>query len=186
MIVTNDFPESRNALNTDFYMGFSEALAITNEDPIVGAIVITSCGNSSCAGGDLYQLKQFALMLEQEQRNSIRRLHAMIKAMVEGPKPIITAVEGGAAGTNVPLAAACDLIVMADDTYFSVAYVKIGLSPGGRWSLISPPVEGKLSPSDAVEVGVLVLMNAHSSMRTGSRLPVENVPSVVFTASPST
>ena len=51
--------------------------------------------------------------------------------MLECPKPFIAAVEGGRAGAGVSVAAACDLIVIADDAHFSVAYVKIGLSPDG-------------------------------------------------------
>jgi enoyl-CoA hydratase/carnithine racemase len=40
-------------------------------------------------------------------------------------------VEGGAAGAGASLAVACDLIVAARDAYFSVAYIKIGLTPDG-------------------------------------------------------
>jgi enoyl-CoA hydratase/carnithine racemase len=55
----------------------------------------------------------------------------MILAMRACRKPIIAAVDGGAAGAGASLAAACDLVVAARDAYFSVAYVKIGLTPDG-------------------------------------------------------
>ena len=136
IIVTNDFPETRNALNADFYTGFADTLAKANVDPTIGAIVLTGGGNFFCAGGDLNRLKKFATTPEPERRDSITRLHAMIKAI---------AVEGGAAGAGVSLAAACDLIVMADDAYFSVAYVKIGLSPdGGATALLAQSLPRQL------------------------------------------
>ena len=145
MIVTNDFPETRNALNADFYTGLADTLAKANEDPTIGAIVLTGGGSFFCAGGDLNRLKEFAATPEPERRDSIHRLHAMIKAMAECPKPIIAAVEGGAAGAGVSLAAACDLIIMAEDAYFSVAYVKIGLSPdGGATALLAQALPRQL------------------------------------------
>jgi enoyl-CoA hydratase/carnithine racemase len=55
----------------------------------------------------------------------------MILAMRDCPKPIVAAVDGGAAGAGASLAAACDLVVAARDAYFSVAYIKIGLTPDG-------------------------------------------------------
>ena len=41
MIVTNDFQETRNALNAGFYDGFADTLAKASEDPTIGAIVLT-------------------------------------------------------------------------------------------------------------------------------------------------
>lgn len=131
MVVVNDFPETRNALNPDFYDGFAQVLAEAEREPTIGAIVLTGGGGFFCAGGDLNRLRTYATTPEAERRASIHRLHGMVRAMAACPKPIIAAVEGGAAGAGVSLAAACDLIVMAEDAYFSVAYVKVGLSPDG-------------------------------------------------------
>jgi len=145
MIVTNDFPETRNALNPDFYDGFTRTLAEADADAGIGAIVLTGGGEFFCAGGDLNRLKMLGTLPEDERRSSIHRLHGMIRAMADCPKPIIAAVEGGAAGAGVSLAAACDLIVMAADAYFSVAYVKIGLSPdGGATALLAQALPRQL------------------------------------------
>ena len=51
--------------------------------------------------------------------------------MRDCPKPIIAAVDGGAAGAGASIMAACDLIVGARDAYASVAYIKIGMTPDG-------------------------------------------------------
>jgi enoyl-CoA hydratase/carnithine racemase len=62
----------------------------------------------------------------------------MVRIFRDCPKPVIAAIEGGAAGAGVSLALACDLVVAAEDAYFSVAYVKIGLTPdGGATSFLS-------------------------------------------------
>jgi len=46
-------------------------------------------------------------------------------------KPVIAAVEGAAAGAGLSLALACDMLVAAKNAVFSVAYVKVGLTPDG-------------------------------------------------------
>ena len=58
MIVTNDFPETRNALNADFFTGFADTLATVDEDPTIGAIMPTGGGMFFCAGGGSEPLKE--------------------------------------------------------------------------------------------------------------------------------
>jgi len=54
-------------------------------------------------------------------------------------------VEGAAAGAGFSLAMACDLLVAARNASFSLAYVKIGLSPdGGATSFLSGYVSQQL------------------------------------------
>jgi enoyl-CoA hydratase/carnithine racemase len=54
------------------------------------------------------------------------------------PKPVIAAVEGGAAGAGMSMALACDMLVAAENAFFTMAYVKVGLSPdGGATSFLS-------------------------------------------------
>jgi enoyl-CoA hydratase/carnithine racemase len=58
-------------------------------------------------------------------------LHDLIRAVRDCPKPVIAAVEGAAAGAGLSLAMACDMLVAAKDAKFTVAYVKVGLTPDG-------------------------------------------------------
>ncbi len=131
MVVVNDNPANRNALNPDFYVGFAKTLEQASSDPTIGAIVLTGAGNFFCSGGDLNRLKSNAERTPEERRGGIDRLHGMISAMRDCPKPIIAAIEGGAAGAGASLALACDMIVAASEAYFSIAYVKVALSPDG-------------------------------------------------------
>jgi len=64
-------------------------------------------------------------------------LHGWIEAIRDCPKPVIAAVEGGAAGAGFSLALACDLIVAGASAKFLMAYVKAGLTPdaGASWFL---------------------------------------------------
>ena len=131
LVAINNDPASRNALSWDFYDGFREAVEKAAHDPEVGAIVVTGAGGFFCSGGNVNGLKERSTADYPTRRSSVDKLHAMILAMRACPKPIVAAVDGGAAGAGASLAAACDLIVAARDAYFSVAYIKIGLTPDG-------------------------------------------------------
>ena len=131
LVVVNSAPATRNALTPDFYSGFRELLESAHQDPSIAAIVLTGAGDFFCSGGNVAGLKARTTMNEAERRQGIDKLHGMIAAMRACPKPIVAAIEGGAAGAGVSMALACDMIVAAKGAYFSVAYVKIGLTPDG-------------------------------------------------------
>ncbi|MBX2854892.1 MAG: enoyl-CoA hydratase [Rhodobacteraceae bacterium] len=131
LTVINNNPATRNSLSWSFYDGFRAEIDRAAADPEIRALVLTGAGGFFCSGGDLSGLKERSEADAATRRVSVERLHAMIRAMRRFPKPIIAAVEGGAAGAGVSLALACDLIVSASDAYVSVAYVKIGLTPDG-------------------------------------------------------
>lgn len=131
LTVVNSDPGTRNALTPEFYTGFRALLEDAGNDPSIAAIVLTGAGGFFCSGGNLTVLKERTTMAESERRQGIDKLHSLIAAMRACPKPIVAAIEGGAAGAGVSMALACDMVVAARDAYFSVAYVKIGLTPDG-------------------------------------------------------
>lgn len=129
--IVNDHPATRNALGWDFYGDFANIIAVAGADDDVGAIVVTGGGGYFSSGGDVKGLRERAGMDISARREGVARLHRMIRAMRACPKPLIAAVEGGAAGAGAALALACDMIVAARDASLSIAYVKIGLTPDG-------------------------------------------------------
>ncbi len=131
LAVTNSDPATRNAMNWDFYDGFRDVVEAAAADPEIGAIVLTGAAGFFSSGGNVHGLKERSRADYPTRRSSVERLHRMILAMRAAPKPIIAAVDGGAAGAGASVAAACDLVVAARDAYFSVAYIKIGLTPDG-------------------------------------------------------
>jgi enoyl-CoA hydratase/carnithine racemase len=128
--VNND-PKTLNALSWDFYDGFRKAVEEAGAAPEIGAIVLTGAGGFFCSGGNIHGLKERSHADYPTRRRSVDKLHDMILAMRACPKPIIAAVDGGAAGAGASIMAACDLIVAARDAYVSVAYIRIGLTPDG-------------------------------------------------------
>ncbi|MEM7058961.1 MAG: enoyl-CoA hydratase family protein [Pseudomonadota bacterium] len=129
--VVNNDPKTRNSLSWDFYEGFREAVESASGDNTLGAIVLTGAEGFFCSGGNISGLQERSKADYPTRRSSVNKLHDMILAMRSCPKPIIAAVDGGAAGAGASIMAACDLIVGARDAYASVAYIKIGMTPDG-------------------------------------------------------
>lgn len=158
--VNND-PKTRNALSRDFYDGFRAAVEQAGRDPEIGAIVLTGAAGFFCSGGNVHGLKERSQADYAARRSSVDRLHEMILAMRACPKPIIAAVDGGAAGAGASIMAACDLIVAARDAYVSIAYIRIGLTPdGGATAFFSAALPRQL-------VAEMVF--------TGDRIPAERL-----------
>ncbi len=127
-------PDRRNALTSEMLSELHNAVVTAADDPAVRAITLTGEGPTFCAGQDL---SIFTGQLEGHAvRDAIVKYYKpLIMAMVEIEKPIIGAINGGAAGAGASLALACDLRVMADDAYILQAFSNIGLVPdaGSTW-----------------------------------------------------
>jgi len=131
LILSNNNVAARNALSPAFQTGLVHALRDAAADPGVGAVVLTGEGGHFCSGGDLRKLATRRDLPREERRKNVESLHEVIRGIRDCPKPVIAAVEGAAAGAGLSLALACDLLVAARTAVFSVAYVKVGLSPDG-------------------------------------------------------
>lgn len=138
LVLSNNNPAARNALTPGFYAGLTQALHAAAGDAGVGAIVLTGEGGHFCAGGDLRQLIHRRELPLAERRLRLEGLHNLVRALRDCPKPVIMAVEGAAAGAGLSLALAGDMLVAARNAQFSVAYVKVGLTPdGGATALLA-------------------------------------------------
>jgi 2-(1,2-epoxy-1,2-dihydrophenyl)acetyl-CoA isomerase len=61
----------------------------------------------------------------------------MLRAITDCPVPVISAVNGPAAGAGANLALAADVVIATESAYFLQAFARIGLMPdaGGTWAL---------------------------------------------------
>ena len=131
LALVNNNPAARNALSAEFYTAATQALADAEADPTIGAVVLTGAGKFFCAGGNLNQLITRREMAPAERRARLELLHGFVRRLRDSSKPVIAAVEGGAAGAGLSVALACDMLVSARDAFFSATYIKVGLTPDG-------------------------------------------------------
>ena len=137
LILTLSNPQFKNALSPEIYAAGIEALNAAENNPDIRSVVITGEGSVFCAGGNLQRLQANRNESPEVQAQSIEGLHNWIDSIRTYPKPVITAVEGAAAGAGFSLVLACDFCVAADNAVFVMSYSTVALSPdgGGSWSV---------------------------------------------------
>jgi 2-(1,2-epoxy-1,2-dihydrophenyl)acetyl-CoA isomerase len=134
-------PERMNAWSSALSADLLTALRAVAADDGVRAVMLTGAGRAFCSGADLKEGMASAAenggRLDTEG-TLITWYHPIVTAIREMPKPVLTAVNGAAAGAGVSLALAGDLVVAAESAYFTLAFVNIGLVPDGGASLLIP------------------------------------------------
>jgi len=139
--LTLNRPESLNALNLAMIDELRAASARAAVDPAVRAVIVRGAGEHFMAGGDLKWFREQLGVPPQERQpqfeQMIAAVHASVLSLKGMNKPVIAAVHGAVAGFGLSLMLAADLVVAADNAYFTLAYCHIALSPdgGSTWSL---------------------------------------------------
>lgn len=141
-VITMNRPSVKNALNTRLTKELGAALHKAAEDHSVRAVVLTGAGGAFCAGADLKSALAENPNAFHEVDTVIDDYHAMIRAIVGAPKPVIAMVDGCAVGFGCDLALACDLRIISSDAYFQEKFVKIGLMPDGGGTFLLPRLIG--------------------------------------------
>jgi 2-(1,2-epoxy-1,2-dihydrophenyl)acetyl-CoA isomerase len=103
------------------------------------AVVITGAGKGFCSGADLAARGDASPL--QQKGGSHRALqnyyNPLVTQILRCPVPVVTAVNGPAAGVGCSIALAGDFVLAAKSAYFLQAFVNIGLVPdgGSTWLL---------------------------------------------------
>jgi 2-(1,2-epoxy-1,2-dihydrophenyl)acetyl-CoA isomerase len=130
-LLTLDGPATRNSIGRVQYEALRDAVREAGSDRAVRTVVLRGEGGFFCSGGNVAALQESRRQSPAQVARNTDALAAMILSIRACPKPVIAAVEGGAAGLGVALALSCDMVVAAAGAAFTVAYVKIGLTPDG-------------------------------------------------------
>ncbi len=132
-VITLNRPDVKNALNTQMR---AELLHATRRAPDEARVlVMTGAGSAFCSGQDLSDRGNAAnLDLERTLRDEYEPL---LRQIFEIPIPVISAVNGAAAGAGANLALAADVVIASESTVFLQAFTRIGLIPdaGGTYWL---------------------------------------------------
>lgn len=141
--ITLNRPDSLNALNEALMIDLRAAVESARDNAQVRALVITGAGRGFCAGADLSSFdpnvphNDPAPLLRQ-------RYHPVIEAIRAMAKPVITAVNGVAAGAGMSLALAGDVVLAGQSASFLQAFAKIGLIPDAGSTYFLPRYAGEV------------------------------------------
>jgi enoyl-CoA hydratase len=129
LMVTIDNPPA-NPMKLDMFRDVRDLFASVRDDfPDARSVILTGAGKIFCAGADTHELAVRTTEM-QLARSEISR--ACFDAIRRCTLPVIAAVNGGAVGAGVVLAASCDIVLASDTAHFSLTEVLIGALGGTR------------------------------------------------------
>ena len=159
-ILKLDHPEVMNAVSMDMLGGLGDALdAVDDRRSDVRCLVLTGAGRAFCAGANLQGRDNQKSGRSDAGKTLETGYHPFLRRLRNLHCPIVTSVNGAAAGAGMSFALMGDMILCARSAYFLQAFRRIGLVPdcGSTWLL--PRLVGK---ARSVELSLM-----------GERLPAE-------------
>jgi 2-(1,2-epoxy-1,2-dihydrophenyl)acetyl-CoA isomerase len=155
-----DHQEVMNAVSLDMLAGLVEALeTVEDKKADVRCLVLTGAGRAFCTGANLQGRNVQKPGKSGAGAALETAFHPFLRRLRNLHCPLITSVNGAAAGAGMSFALMGDMILCARSAYFLQAFRRIGLVPdcGSTWLL--PRLIGK---ARSVELSLM-----------GERLPAE-------------
>lgn len=122
-------PERGNAFDQTMLDELASEFARLAGDERVRVVVLRGSGRHFCTGADL------AARGKDSDSSAATGAHAtlpdVLAALDAMPKPTIAVVHGGAVGGGAAFAACCDIVIAADNAFFSIPEVRVGMAPLG-------------------------------------------------------
>jgi 2-(1,2-epoxy-1,2-dihydrophenyl)acetyl-CoA isomerase len=138
-VLTLNHPETVNAASFSMMQGCLKAIDLIEANANFRALVFTGEGRGFCSGANLAEppsaTTDLGDMLEKTYHPLLRRLR-------DTPLPIVTALNGPAAGVGVSLALMGDLVIAARSAFLAVGFTRLGLVPDGGSTWLLPRLVG--------------------------------------------
>jgi 2-(1,2-epoxy-1,2-dihydrophenyl)acetyl-CoA isomerase len=140
-ILSFNIPSRLNPLTVPLQQALRARLAQLRDDNEVRAVVLTGAGRAFCVGADLSSMSggEPGASLGQQTADTMEALsNRLIEDLRSMPCPVVSAVNGAAAGAGVGVALAADVVLAARSAYFYLPFMpSLGIVPdlGTTWFL---------------------------------------------------
>lgn len=151
-------PDVLNALSRQSLDEMADALDRVRDEG-ARVLLITGAGRAFCSGADLKPGAGSAVSRQDMGAGLEHGFNPLLERIARLPVPVVTAVNGAAAGGGCGYALAGDIVIAARSAYFLQPFANIGLVPdvGATWLL--PRLVGRA--------------RATAMMMLGERVPAE-------------
>ncbi len=152
--ITFSDPATMNAAGLDTVGELLQALEQAGDE--ARCTILTGTGRGFCSGANLASggMDGNAGKAKFDAGKALdSHYHPLIMAMKEHPHPIITAVNGAAAGVGCSIALMGDLIIASESAYFLQAFRRIGLVPDGGSTYLLPRLVGRARAMEMALMG---------------------------------
>lgn len=127
--------ERMNATNAALHQDIAALARQFDQDDAARVAIITGAGRAFCVGGDYDEVADDDYALKVRM---MRETVEIIGGLVDARKPIISAINGPAAGAGLALALLADISIANEDANLSDGHTRIGLVAGDHAALIWP------------------------------------------------
>ena len=149
--ITLNRPERMNACSLDMAGEINDALSMMEG---VRCLIITGAGRGFCSGADLSARSERSISGGEGSYIALtRHYNPLMMNLARLNMPIITAVNGAAAGVGCSIGLAGDFVIAGKSGYFLQAFVNIGLVPDGGASWMLPRMVGKARATQMMMLG---------------------------------
>ncbi|MGH7027599.1 enoyl-CoA hydratase family protein [Brevundimonas sp.] len=125
-----------NALDSDGWMALPEHIAAAGADPEVRCVLIRATGRGFCGGVDIKEMQAHPERITRLNQGN----YLTLKAIVECPVPVVSAIHGFAIGGGVNIAGASDVVIAAEGAFLSLPEIDRGAMGGASFlSRMAPP-----------------------------------------------
>jgi 2-(1,2-epoxy-1,2-dihydrophenyl)acetyl-CoA isomerase len=150
--LTLNVPERMNACSLDMAGEINDALAAGLGD--ARCLIITGAGRGFCSGADLSARGERSISGGEGSYIALtRHYNPMMMNLARLNMPIVTAVNGAAAGIGCSIGLCGDFVFAGKSGYFLQAFVNIGLVPDGGASWMLPRMIGKARATEMMMLG---------------------------------
>jgi enoyl-CoA hydratase len=175
LVVWLDRPEQLNATDEAMHTELSRVWRDIADDEESRVVVLAGRGAAFCAGGDLAvierQVGDFDLVVRMMDEAA-----AIVRGVLDCPKPVVSAVHGAAYGAGLALALLADISVVAEDAKLGDGHVRLGIAAGDHavllWPLLCGMAKAKyhlltgapLDGREAERIGLVSLCRAEAEV----------------------
>ena len=156
-IITLNDPATLNAAGIDTAEDLTDAFKRIRAGLIKArAIVLTGAGRGFCSGANLQAGPASRLDVDGKPDAGVALEYAynpLVSLIRDSDIPVVTAVNGAAAGIGCSLALLGDMVIAGQSAYFLQAFRRIGLVPDGGSTYILPRLAGKARAMEMVLLG---------------------------------
>jgi enoyl-CoA hydratase len=139
--VTLNRPDSLNSLTAPMLETIAATMERATTDPRVRVVRFGGAGRGFSAGAGISEADHANPGTSGTPADVLAAANRAVLSIVTLPKPVVSVVQGPAAGVGVSLAIAADVILASEKAYFLLAFTKIGLMPdGGASALVAAAI----------------------------------------------
>jgi len=150
--ITLNRPERMNACSLDMAGEINDALASGLGD--ARCLIITGAGRGFCSGADLSARGERSISGGEGSYIALtRHYNPLMMNLARLNMPIVTAINGAAAGVGCSIGLCGDFVIAGKSGYFLQAFVNIGLVPDGGASWMLPRLVGKARATEMMLLG---------------------------------